>query len=347
MAELVFAFQDASWMADYYLDTETGQVLMITEEVRGELEALYEEARELDPGSRPDLAALVADSGLPDWEQEMVLEAGQVEAGLGRRYVAVPHADSGDGYDDMEAFIPTVRDQRLQDRLSRALQGRGPFRRFKDVLASYPDERERWFDLSNDRLEERVVDWLASKGIEPLLAEPAEALEEPGPPLRSQFLEEVLLFVQAASKLAGVTRIALIGSLATDKPKPQDVDMLVTVTDEADLAPLAALGRKLHGHCQSLGAGAEVFLADPRGTHLGRTCPWRQCEPGIRKSCDALHCGRRHYLHDDLQALRLPQDLVAAPPIELWPAIVARVPVPEDVERELLLPLRAWLAQGG
>jgi hypothetical protein len=34
------------------------------------------------------------------------------------------------------------------------------------------------------------------------------------------------------------------------------------------------------------------------------------------------------------------QGLIPEPPIELWPYIVARVPVPEDVEQELLLPLR-------
>jgi hypothetical protein len=160
---------------------------------------------------------------------------------------------------------------------------------------------------------------------------------------RSFLLSEALIFALAASQLAGVTRIALIGSLATDKPDPKDADMLVTVSDDADLAPLATLARKLQGHCQSQNLGGEVFLADPAGRYLGRTCPWRQCGPGIRMSCDAQHCGRRPYLHDDLRTIRLDESLVAAPPVELWPRVVARVPVPEDVERELLSPLREHL----
>jgi len=53
-------------------------------------------------------------------------------------------------------------------------------------------------------------------------------------------------------------------------------------------------------------------------------------------SCDALHCGRRPYLHDDLKTVRLSKDLIAAPPIELWPRIVARVLLPEDVEQGLI-----------
>ena len=57
-------------------------------------------------------------------------------------------------------------------------------------------------------------------------------------------------------------------------------------------------------------------------------------------SCDALHCGRRPYLHDDLETIQLPKSLIAAPPLELWPQIVARVPIPEDVEQAMLVPLR-------
>ncbi len=138
------------------------------------------------------------------------------------------------------------------------------------------------------------------------------------PPIRAHLLAGVLAFTQAACRLPGVARIALIGSLTTGKPEPKDADMLVTVIDDVDLTLLAAQGRKLLGHCQSRGRGADVFLANPGGDYLGRLCPWKRCGPGIRASCDALHCGRRLYLHDDLDAIRLPPSLIAEPPIELW-----------------------------
>ena len=344
IGELAFVFEDASWTFSHYLDTETGQVVMITEETRSQLNDLYEETYELDSESPPDLAALLQDSDLSDWEKEAVLEADQVEVGYGKRYIGVPDADPHQGYGDMEDFILTISDKRLQDRLWQAIQGRGAFRRFKDVLAGYRAEQERWYDFKAGRMEKRVLDWLASEGIEPLPVEPAEEQDKvPVPSDRSILLAEVLLFVQVASQLPDVTRIALIGSLATDKPDPKDADVLVTVTDDADLAPLATLGRKLQGHCQSHGLGGEVFLADPRGRYLGRTCPWKRCGPGMRISCDAPHCGQRPYLYDDLRTVRLEEELTAAPPIELWPEIVARVPVPEDVEGELLGLLRGRL----
>lgn len=160
------------------------------------------------------------------------------------------------------------------------------------------------------------------------------------PSRRVRLIAEVLAFVGAACQLPGVVRIALIGSLTTDEPDPKDADLLVTVADDIDLAPLATLERKISGHAQSFNRGADVFLAGPRGNYLGRTCPWKRCGPGIRARCDALHCGQRLYMHDDLDTIHLAGDLIVTPAVELWPQIVARVPVPEDLEQVLLTPLR-------
>lgn len=165
------------------------------------------------------------------------------------------------------------------------------------------------------------------------------------PPIRAHLLAGALLFVQAAAGLPGVSRIALLGSLTTTKANPHDVDLLVTVADDVDLTQLAALGRKLKGHVQGRNAGADIFLASPPGVYIGRTCHWKRCEPGVRMRCEALNCGLRHYLYDDLQTLTLKSDLVAKPPIVLWPQVSARMRPPADVERILLAPLRAAQAQ--
>ena len=89
---------------------------------------------------------------------------------------------------------------------------------------------------------------------------------------RARLIAEVLAFVHAAQRLPGITRIALFGSLTTSKEDPKDVDLLVTVTDDTDLAPLASLSRKLQGHAQQMNRGGEVFLADPQNQYLGRVC---------------------------------------------------------------------------
>jgi hypothetical protein len=150
--------------------------------------------------------------------------------------------------------------------------------------------------------------------------------------VRDSLLDAVLNFVDSTAGLSGVQRIALIGSLLIKRPSPKDVDLLVFVMEDADLAPLALAARKLKGRLQSQNLGADVFLADEQRHYLGRTCSWRVCQPGVRASCDALHCGLRSYLHDDLATIRLDDSLVAEPPLELWPIVVRRVQIPADVE---------------
>lgn len=165
LGELTLALDNTSWEINYYLDLETGDIALVTDETRRELEELYAEIGEAET----DLAELLQERDLPDWRKQALLEADLVETGYGNRFIAIPQADSHQGYHDMEDFILTVPDQRLQDRLWQAIRGRGAFRYFKDVLAGQPEERERWFAFQGERLEQRAMDWLASQGIEPAL----------------------------------------------------------------------------------------------------------------------------------------------------------------------------------
>lgn len=341
LSELAFAFESDFLEMRHYFDLETGKVVLIQDETRRAVETIYEQMDEEETENSPTFADLVEQQNLPDWQKQQLLVADQVEGEYGSRFISVPQIDSHEGYRDMQDFIVTVRDPHLQEWLDVAIMGRGAFRRFKDVLFDYPRECERWFAFKDEKMFERVRDWLEAYDIEPIY-EPSAGVEPspPQPPARDRLIAEALAFVTAARALPGILRIALVGSLATDKPDPKDVDLLVTVADDADLTPLATLGRKLSGHLQGRNLGGEVFLADPAGSYLGRTCPWKVCQPGIRMRCDALHCGRRPYLHDDLKAVTLPQTLIAAPPVELWPRVIARMAVPADVEQGLLAPLR-------
>jgi hypothetical protein len=149
-------------------------------------------------------------------------------------------------------------------------------------------------------------------------------------------LAQVLRFVERARICPGVRRIALIGSLLTTKASPKDADVLVTVDNDVDLTPLATAGRQLMGGAQNRNHGADIFLADPANRYIGRICQWRECRSGVRQSCDAQHCGRRQYLHDDFGAVTLPAALVQSPPLELWPKVIRRQPIPPDVEIQIL-----------
>jgi hypothetical protein len=164
--------------------------------------------------------------------------------------------------------------------------------------------------------------------------------------LREFLIGQVLVFVRHACHCPGVGRIALIGSLATSKPNPKDADVLVTVADDADLTSLATAGRRLKGKAQSRNSGADIFLANPSGEYIGRICHWRECRPFVRASCDARHCGRRAFLHDDVDDVSLESRLLREPPVELWPKVMRRVEVPADVESLLLQSLEPKGAKG-
>ncbi len=157
------------------------------------------------------------------------------------------------------------------------------------------------------------------------------------PEPRAPLLQAVLHFVRGARTCPGVLRIALIGSLTTPKPLPKDADVLVTIEDGLHLAPLAAKGQRLKGTAQQMNPGADIFLADAQGHYLGRICGYRECHP--RVACRARHCGWRDqikHLNDDLDIVTLPRETIASPPVELWPQVRRRSPIPADVE-ELLL----------
>jgi hypothetical protein len=83
------------------------------------------------------------------------------------RWLDVEHIGSSYGYDDMEVFIDTVTDPTKADLLRVAITGKGAFRRFKDVLSRWPDERERYYLMSADRQLGRAREWLADQGFRP------------------------------------------------------------------------------------------------------------------------------------------------------------------------------------
>jgi Uncharacterised protein family (UPF0158) len=162
--DLKFAFDSGSAEIWHYLDLATGEVVEVTEETRQQLEALMEstEAETIEA-----LNEAIQNEDVPDWQKEVLHDAALVEFEYDSRFMRIPQAESREGYEDMEAFIETVSDQHLQELLWVAIRGKGAFRRFKDVLAAYPQERERWFQFRDERLQRRALDWLEDEGINP------------------------------------------------------------------------------------------------------------------------------------------------------------------------------------
>jgi hypothetical protein len=123
--------ENSSYENDYYLDLETGEILFLSE---------Y-----MDDEETEKLRERVDDA--PD------------------RYEPIPKAESREGYEDMRDFIASVDDEHLAELLEVAINGKGAFRRFKDVLFGYPEERERWLCFKDERMEQRALEWLGDIGV--------------------------------------------------------------------------------------------------------------------------------------------------------------------------------------
>ena len=67
-----------------------------------------------------------------------------------------------------------------RQKLTQAIDGKGAFRRFKDVLMSYGPDRERWFTFRGERLRTFMEAWLTAHAIAPV-ARPVWA-DVPAPP---------------------------------------------------------------------------------------------------------------------------------------------------------------------
>ena len=80
------------------------------------------------------------------------------------RWLYVGCEGSRDGYRDMEDFIAGLQGDRA-DLLSVAITGHGVFRRFRDVIDRWPEDRERFLCFSEERQRGRACSWLASAGI--------------------------------------------------------------------------------------------------------------------------------------------------------------------------------------
>jgi hypothetical protein len=80
-------------------------------------------------------------------------------------YVRVEPVSSREQYRWMERFIQMLDPGDLRDELVLAIDGRGAFRRFKDVLMVNAAERERWFTFRSERLRVFMEAWLEAHAL--------------------------------------------------------------------------------------------------------------------------------------------------------------------------------------
>jgi len=114
-----------------YLDVETGRILLVSSEYEDE-----------------------------EVDQDEVENNPQ-------RYAVVPQFESRDDYDLMVEFAESIDEDDIREKLVIALDGKGAFARFRDVVHPHSDLRARWDAMISESQLERAVAWLHELGIEP------------------------------------------------------------------------------------------------------------------------------------------------------------------------------------
>lgn len=149
--------------------------------------------------------------------------------------------DSRESYDELAQFAAMVRDPKARDALERAIAGRGAFRRFKDVLAEYPDLRAHWFKFHDTRLERRAIEWLRDEGLiteaeadRAIAARPDPDHPEIGRPFDAHAIARAVADDLKALYGKRLRQVILYGSWARGDARPDsDIDLLV-VLDRVD-----------------------------------------------------------------------------------------------------------------
>lgn len=149
------------------------------------------------------------------------------------RFLPIEPVPSREQYRMMEHFIETVPEGPLQDQLKDCIVGKGAFRRFKDAVGRYPEERKRWFAFRDVLLHQHILEWLKRHKVElstppdwslelPEIASPEALVSPPPPPAATpepprQDALELKDYVQAWARAHGAEYQYLFGPAAFDR----------------------------------------------------------------------------------------------------------------------------------
>ena len=187
-------------------------------------------------------------------------------------YLRIDPVSSREQYRWMERFIPMVDETELRGKLAQAIDGKGAFRRFKDVLMTYGADRERWFTFRSERLRTFMEAWLSAHAIKatprPQWADAppdSEVAPESQVPPNSSDLE--------GPKSASGRRTRNAESLRQNLREmgeslgPRDLDMLVAFAEFLK-ARRAARGFAHHHEHQLQERAADAVASSVRGATL-------------------------------------------------------------------------------
>ncbi len=144
LSQLIEAIEYSNDENEVVINLKTGEVYFITQEILNLVED--------------------NESHYADWQKEEVAWA--------KDYLANPDCyqpfsspSTADEYKIMEDFIFSLQNQHQQEKLELALQGKGVFRRFKNMVKDLGLE-SNWFQFREERHKQFALEWCEEQGFE-------------------------------------------------------------------------------------------------------------------------------------------------------------------------------------
>jgi hypothetical protein len=146
---------------DYFLDLETGEVLIISEDILNRARVILSRHFDEDMGDYEEVV-FDQDIEIPDWVEDEIELAVDIFLS-GDNYARIPERAPKSVYAAMSEFALKIEDARLSRELTQILDGPGTFRRFKNALEPY---RKLWYGYSAKIARKEIMEWLQSLSIE-------------------------------------------------------------------------------------------------------------------------------------------------------------------------------------
>ena len=132
MDALAFAWEDPASDSTYYLDTDTGSIVMV----------------------RPDL------EDVGELREEIELQP--------NRFLFIPKPKPNHVELDLSDFCFTLSDAKLKTILEMAMESPNKYAAVRSVLQKAPEEWERWEDWKKQSSRQRALRWLEAQDVKAL-----------------------------------------------------------------------------------------------------------------------------------------------------------------------------------
>jgi Uncharacterised protein family (UPF0158) len=146
LGDIVEALESAGDEHSFWLDRETGEVCLLTDQV-------VDYAEDDTPLEK-----------VPEPMRKDVEVARLVQEDTEHRYLELPGKLDIHDWDIMDCFASTVKDEHLQREIKQSIRGSGAFRMFKRLLEEYK-LWDTWNKFHDARLREIAVEWCEDNDV--------------------------------------------------------------------------------------------------------------------------------------------------------------------------------------